>query len=137
MLKPIIFSDKPAFTDWSHTLLRIFFGLSLVNHGQDKLFNFSSYISDFPDPLGVGITLSLALVTFSEFFCGLLILFGLFTRVAAVFVVITFIVAVFIYQGAEPYQIKEIGVFYMVLGGYFLVSGAGKIAMDTKFFTTS
>src|SRR5690554_1070570 len=107
MLKQIIFSEKNKLREWSHTILRIFFGLSLLNHGQDKLFNYSTYINDFADPLGVGSTVSLILVIFSEFFCGLLILFGLFTRVAAVFVIITFIVGVFIYHAADPYQIKE------------------------------
>ena len=43
----------------------------------------------FGDPIGLGSTLSLALVTTPEFICALLIILGLGTRLAAVPVVIS------------------------------------------------
>ncbi|MDR7130275.1 putative oxidoreductase [Algoriphagus sp. 4150] len=134
MLKKIIFHDHPVYSNLAHTLLRIFYGIALINHGQDKLRNFSEYSADFPDPMGVGSDLSLGLVVCSEFFGGLLILLGLFTRLASASVMVTFAIAYFIFHHADPFEAKELALFYFVISCYFLLSGSGKISLDSKFF---
>ncbi len=45
--------------------------------------------------MGIGSTASLALVVFAEFFCGLFIVIGLFTRLAAIPLIIASCVVVF------------------------------------------
>jgi putative oxidoreductase len=63
--------------------LRLWVGLAmLVNHGVEKLTHFSDTAPNFPDPLGIGHTASLALVVFAEFFVSLFVIFGLVTREA-------------------------------------------------------
>src|SRR5690625_6959170 len=66
-------------------LLRIVAGLVLVyGHGFQKLaVIFTGQEIQFGDPLGIGMTSSFYLVAFAEGFCFLLLIFGLFFRVAA------------------------------------------------------
>ena len=88
-MQRILSTRYPA---WSFNLsmfvLRIGLGLLMMPHGYDKLVNFGRYRGDFMDFLGLGGTLSLALVVFAEFFCSLFVMIGLFTRLTVIPLVI-------------------------------------------------
>ena len=66
-----LFPAKPVGNAFSLFLLalRILFGVLLLSHGIQKWTNFSVMSESFPDPLGVGSTLSLGLAVFGEVFC--------------------------------------------------------------------
>src|ERR1700754_4362967 len=78
-------------------ILRITVGIFMLTHGMGK---FSKLFGDepikFSDPLGVGITASLALTVFSEVLCSLFLIFGFASRFSAIFLLITMLVIVFI-----------------------------------------
>ena len=84
----------------------------------------------FPDPLGVGSTLSLGLIIFAEFFCSALIILGLFTRLATIPLMIGMIVAAFIIHGNDPFAVKELSLFYLSLYVGLIFTGAGKYSLD-------
>ncbi|WP_057940148.1 DoxX family protein [Algoriphagus resistens] len=134
MFKKMVFIDNPMYSRLAHTMLRVFFGMVLLNHGQDKLRKFSEYRIDFPDPLGIGSDLSLSLVVGSEFFGGLLILLGLVTRLASTAVLVTFAIAFFIFHQADPFEVKELASCYLVISAYFVLAGSGGMSLDNKFF---
>jgi putative oxidoreductase len=70
-------------------ILRLGAGLIMVlNFGYPKLIAFTHKSAGFADPFGLGPTFSYALVVFAEFFCALLVILGLFTRFAAIPLVI-------------------------------------------------
>ena len=48
-------------------------GMMFMAHGWGKLTEFTIRAPYFPDPIGLGGTVSLALAVFAEFFCVLLI----------------------------------------------------------------
>lgn len=88
-------------------ILRIGIGGYLITHGWGKLQMLLAGGADkFGDPIGLGSTLSLALVTASEFFCALLIILGLGTRIAAVPVVISMSVAAFVVHAKDPWSME-------------------------------
>src|SRR5690625_5427446 len=63
-------------------LLRLVFaGTLLYGHGWGKLMGWSERSAVFPDPIGLGSPVALALAIGAEVFCALLVIFGLFTRV--------------------------------------------------------
>jgi putative oxidoreductase len=111
-------------------ILRVTFGsLLLINHGIDKLKHFAEKQSSFPDPFHIGHMPSLMLVLFAEVFCAVFLILGLFTRIMAIPVVITFIVAVFmIHKGFRGNN--ELPVLYLI--GFFsiLLMGPGKYSID-------
>ncbi len=66
-------------------ILRVGVGGLLATHGWAKLqMLIGGAAAQFGDPVGLGPTLSLALVTLSELACDLLIIAGLATRLAAI-----------------------------------------------------
>lgn len=112
-------------------VLRFFTGgLMALQHGWPKLANFSAAAGSFPDPLGVGSTASLALVIFAEFFCALLVLAGLLTRLAAIPLIINMAVAAFVIHGSDPLDKKELALMYLIPFVTIFLCGPGKISFD-------
>ncbi len=108
-------------------------GLMLVNHGWSKLQNFSSMSSQFGDPVGLGPTVSLSLTVFAEFFCAAFIVLGLFTRLAAIPLIIAMGVAFFIvHKGtyAPGPGSGELALLYLFCYLTLLFAGPGKYSVD-------
>jgi putative oxidoreductase len=97
-------------------LLRVAAGsLMLVDHGLDKLLHFSEYATKFSDPFHLGRTVSLAMVVFAEFFCAAFVVLGLFTRLAAIPLIIAMGVALFFAHKGEFYGAGEGAGLYMII----------------------
>ncbi|TVR13638.1 MAG: DoxX family protein [Planctomycetota bacterium] len=104
-------------------LMRVWFGGAMfLAHGWSKI---GRNPSEFHDPLGIGLELSLYLVIFAEVFCALLIVVGLATRLATIPLMITMAVAGLlvhpVHTGAMSYFTA-----YLVL----LILGPGKCSLD-------
>ncbi|MDO9040037.1 MAG: DoxX family protein, partial [Bacteroidota bacterium] len=66
-------------------LLRITAGAFMLTHGIGKFsLLFGNEAIQFPDPIGVGATASLALAVFSEVLCSLFLILGIATRLSAI-----------------------------------------------------
>ena len=129
-------------------LLRLGIGGYLITHGWGKLqMLLAGGAETFGDPIGLGSTLSLLLVTTSEFLCALLIVLGLATRLAAVPVVITMAVAAFVIHAGDPWTMeaaanaffsgasktwfsKEPALLYLIPFLSLVFTGGGKISLD-------
>jgi putative oxidoreductase len=120
-----------ALRDVGLLVLRLGFGGTLaVAHGLGKLQNLMAGSSRFPDPLGVGSVPSLALATFAEFLCALALAVGFMSRLATVPLVITFVVAVFLYHGGDPLAERELALVYLLGFLALLFTGPGRLALD-------
>ena len=112
-------------------LLRVGAGtLMLVNHGLDKLIRFGDKAGKFADPFGIGSTTSLALTVFAEFFCAAFIILGLFTRLAAVPLIIAMSVALFYAHKGQFFGDGESAAIYLVAFLAILLLGPGKASLD-------
>ncbi len=119
-------------------LLRLGAGsLMLFGHGWGKIANYSDLTDSFPDPLGLGHTLSLWLAIAAEAGGSLLIMLGLATRLSALGLVITMAVAAFIFHASDPTFIprppgpaKELALVYLIAFTALLFTGAGKFSLD-------
>jgi len=111
-------------------LLRLGLGILMIWHGYDKLVHFGEYQDKFMDFMGLGKTITLALVVFAEFFCSLFLILGLFTRLATVPLIILTCVILFkvnhgkVFEDAENIPLYLLG--YLVL----LLIGPGKVSVD-------
>lgn len=81
-----LFPMKPDGTAISLLLLalRLLFGGLLLSHGIQKWTNFESMSAAFPDPLGVGHSVSLGLAIFGELFCSIGFILGALYRLAMI-----------------------------------------------------
>ncbi len=118
-------------TDISALILRLVFGLSMLyGHGIAKFNGFSKMSAGFPDPLGIGSPLSLALTVGAEFFCAIAVTIGLATRYTVIPLLIAMLVAALVFHAADPFAKKELAIVY--LGAYAAIGllGSGRYSVD-------
>jgi putative oxidoreductase len=112
-------------------VLRAALGLLIfINHGFSKLTGFNELQYTFFDPFHIGHRWSLVLSIFAEVFAALLLVLGLFSRIAAFILLIDLAVAVFMFHKGQPVKQFEVAIIY--LSGFFflLLSGPGKFSVD-------
>ena len=108
-------------------------GSMLFAHGWRKLLKLTSAEPiDFADPFGIGAELSLYLVIFAEVVCSLLLVIGLFTRLATVPLIITMLVVILAVQWDAPFSKSELPLLF--LAGYCMLAafGGGRYALDAR-----
>ena len=108
-------------------------GMMLLGHGWGKLTSFAERSASFPDPLGIGPSLSMALATGAEAFCALAVILGFATRWAAVPLMVTMLVAALIIHGDDPWAKKEFALLYFFPFATLLLTGAGRYSLDAFF----
>jgi putative oxidoreductase len=122
-------------------ILRVGIGLILIPHGAQKFFGwfggmgFEKFVALF-NTLGYrpGI-FWLTLVALTEFVGGILLVLGLFTRFAALALVIFMIVAVHFTSGKGFFWTAgglEYSLLILFVGLVFLIRGAGDYSLDRK-----
>lgn len=118
--------------DINALILRLVLGLSIFyGHGLSKWeVLFGSGEIQFPDPLGVGVTLSIGLAAFAEVICALFVAAGLLTRFALIPLIITMGVATFIFHSGDPFGKLEMPMIYFFGFIALLFIGPGRFSLD-------
>jgi putative oxidoreductase len=81
--------------------------------------------------LGIGSTLSLALVVFAEFFCSLFLMIGLFTRFALIPLIIEMAVTLVKVHDHDFFGKGEIDALFLTCFIVLLFIGPGKVSVDS------
>ncbi|MFP7654504.1 DoxX family protein [Chryseobacterium proteolyticum] len=111
--------------------MRVFIGFAMLSHGYPKLqMLLEGGKIDFYDFLGLGPQISLILTIIAEFVCSILLILGLFTRVALGFLIFTMIIAGFVVHGSDPFEKRELAFIYLSVYLLLIAYGAGKISVD-------
>lgn len=133
-------SSRPYNLDLGLLLIRLMFGVSMAAAGYSKLVHFNEMAQDDfwntqVNFLGLTGGPVLALVVFAEFFCSLLLIVGLFTRLALIpLLICTFYIFALI-DGAV-YKVDANGLTFAAAFPYFVVylalfaTGAGRYSVD-------
>jgi putative oxidoreductase len=87
-------------------------------------------MNTFPDPLGIGNSLSLGLAIFAEVLCALLVALGLFTRWVSLPLIVTMFVAFFLVHGNHPWAKREMSFIYMMAYIAIGLLGSGRFSLD-------
>lgn len=123
-------NPKPFSLDLSLLVLRIAAGGLMLLHGIPKLLHFAERAPKFSDPLGISSPASLALTVFAEFFCSVLVILGLWTRIALIPLLITMGVVFFIVHGNDSLGERELPLFYLLAYTAIFLAGPGKYSAD-------
>lgn len=123
-------SCKISLTNYGLLVFRLVLGGFMLTHGWQKLSNFDAFSTAFPDPIGLGSSVSLSMIIFAEFFCSILLILGLFTRLATIPLMIGMGVAVLVIHGNDPFATKELPLLYFISYLGILLTGAGKLSID-------
>ncbi|GEM_PF-6487132 len=90
---------------WAAFILRLGLGLALITHGYPKLFKtfgqFSGYVASLKCPAPKVFA---ALAGIVEFFGALFLIFGLFTKGAALVIAVYFVLVIFAAHRGQKFQ---------------------------------
>jgi putative oxidoreductase len=141
-VRPYIPAVRPLYlglADIVYALFRVVVGLCLVPHGGQKLFglfggvpaNFERFFASLGlEPAGLLVTL----VGVGEFFGGLLIAFGLFSRPAALWAAISMLVATVLVHVPKGFFVGGGGFEFVLIWSMALllvaVMGSGRFSLD-------
>ncbi|HMO61720.1 MAG TPA: DoxX family protein [Ferruginibacter sp.] len=130
MKKLLSIRYSPAAFNTATFLLRLVFGALMITAGYSKLIQIGNNHDDFINFLGLGKNLSFYLLVFAEFFCALLIILGLFTRFAAIPLVIAMFVAVSKGHNWDIFNTGQHATLFLC--GFFvlLLIGPGRFSVD-------
>lgn len=88
----------------------------------------------FGDPIGLGPEVSLILAAFAEGICAIFVIFGCYTRLASLIVMINMTVAVLFYHfpAGDAFGGMEPALLYLLLFTGIFLLGPGKYSLDSK-----
>lgn len=121
-------------TDLASLILRLIFGGLFIYYGYMKIDMFNQYASMFPNYLGIGNKPTYILVTCCEFLGGILLVLGLFTRLAIIPIFIIMIVAFLVAHKNDPFNAKQLVFVYIFLCAVIFLLGSGRFSTDNLLF---
>jgi putative oxidoreductase len=125
-------SSIPVRIDIALLILRVWVSASLfVKHGLEKIIHFQDIETHFPDPIHIGVKVSLIYALVAEALCTVVIAAGFATRLASLLLVINFLV-VFGVMDHFNFWKAEGELVYLYLGIFItlIFTGAGRFSVD-------
>lgn len=141
MKKLLLFSSHPINLSLGLLLIRVIIGALMFFYGYEKFSNFeemaaSEFWAKNVNFLGMTGKIPLALTIFAELFCSILLIIGLFTRLALIpllicmgFIIVSIVNFQVISSGDNGTEINNAFVYFVIYLGLFF-TGAGKYSLD-------
>ncbi|QXH51393.1 DoxX family protein [Pseudomonas fakonensis] len=118
--------DSPRLTAFGLLFMRIAAAvLLLLIHGLPKLLNWSTELQHIEDPFGLGATLTLGLAVFAEVLCPILLILGVFARLACLPVLAVLLVALVVVHPDWSLEQGQFAWLLLVLFGGLALTGPG------------
>jgi putative oxidoreductase len=116
------------------TLARLTLGVVFIGTGWGKLHSLEK-VTEFFTELGIPAPgFNAVLASSAEFICGLLLLVGLLSRLAAIPLIVIMIVAIFTAKSDNLHGVSDLLGFeewtYIVLASWIAVAGPGPLSLD-------
>ncbi|MGY4495165.1 DoxX family protein [Pseudomonas sp. TE3610] len=104
----------------------------LTVHGLPKLLNFQAQLQLIEDPFHLGAVPTLCLAIFAEVLCPLLIIAGVFTRLACLPVLAVLLVALVFVHPEWTLEQGQFAWLLLILFTTILIGGAGRLAVAPR-----
>ena len=123
-----------TYTDWGLLLARVVLGLILLAHGLPKIKNLPANAQSFAQ-MGFKHAMFWGfVVAIIEFVGGIFIIFGLFTQIVALLVLIQFLVAIFKVKGKMGFvRGYEFDLLIAATALFLATQGGGVYGLDDYF----
>lgn len=106
----------------------------MLVHGLAKINGFTAMAEVFPNPLGLGSRMSLILAIGAEVGCSLLLIVGFASRLAAIPLAFTMLVAFLVVTGAAEWKVRELAATFLLVYVSLIMTGPGMFSLDHAFF---
>ena len=120
-------------------ILRVAFAFAIIyGHGFGKLsVIFGGQEIQFMDPIGIGAKLSFFLAAFAEGICAILLLVGLFSRIASLILAINFVVIFWFHAfvAKDGFNVLEPRLLYLFCFIALTFTGPGRLSLDQLLFS--
>ncbi|MFI8479247.1 DoxX family protein [Pseudomonas sp. NPDC078700] len=121
--------------DWALLFMRVSVSLLLLKvHGLPKLLHFSQQVQVIEDPFGLGGAMTVSLAVFAEVLCPLLIIFGVFTRLACLPVIVLLLVSLLLVHPQWSLEEGQFAWLLLILFTALTIAGGGRIAAGRSVF---
>ncbi|MGX5218824.1 DoxX family protein [Pseudomonas segetis] len=121
--------------DWALLFLRVSVSLLLLQvHGLPKLLHFSQQAQVIEDPFGLGGALTVSLAIFAEVLCPLLVILGIFTRLACLPVVFLLLVSLLLVHPQWNLEDGQFAWLLLIIFTALAIAGAGQFAVGRRSF---
>ena len=111
-------------------IARIVFGFMFMSHGIAKWIIFKDMTETFPDPIGLGPTLSFWLVILAEILCSFGFILGALFRLSLIPMIFTMCVALLFVHGGDPFTKLEPAISYLTIFMLMFFTGPGDFSVD-------
>ncbi len=135
-MKNLMLNNLSRFGDLTLFALRALTGAFLVHETWDnvssaaRMAEFVEFLDQFGFPApALMAPLSVAV----QFGCGILLILGLFTRIAGLLIAANFVVAVAMVHFNEPFRGWWPAIVLVFLGLHFAAAGSGKFGIDAMW----
>ncbi len=126
-------SVPPRWSQLGWTVLRLVAGLFMIHNGLDKLADIEGFAAAYVEVIGLPFPIFFAYVAaYTELIAAPLVALGLFTRPAALSLVVTMAVAMFHHIKVAGFSIPylELSAIYAATFLAFAVNGGGWFSLD-------
>ncbi|NVK52106.1 MAG: DoxX family protein [Flavobacteriaceae bacterium] len=112
--------------------IRIAFGFHLLHYSWNDVINFSAGDNaEWLGSLGVPFPFIMSWAyILTQFIGGILLIIGFKTRLIAIPLIITFLVAYFLVHASDPYKDSFQAIQMLAVSFFFLFNGSGKLSLD-------
>ncbi len=124
----------PAKASLGLFVLRVTTSALMLTHGWPKFQRLLAGNMRFGDPIGLGSELSFVLVVTAEFLCSILLILGLFSRLASIPPAIAMLVAFSVTHADDPFGTQEKPILYFMIYIVLFITGPGKYSLDKKLY---
>ncbi|MFQ3648980.1 MAG: DoxX family protein [Gemmataceae bacterium] len=124
-------------------LLRVGFSVLMMIHGWSKWQNYDAILQKgFLDPFGMGQANALATAMVNETIFAGLVAIGFLTRLSAIPLIVTMVVAAFVAHANDPIvstggPSKELALLYLLMFVTIFLTGPGRFSLDGLVAGTS
>lgn len=132
-MNALMLNNLARYSDFTLLGLRVLTGAFLVHETWDnvssaaRMAEFVKFLDQFGFPApALMAPLSVAV----QFGCGILLILGLFTRLAGLLIAANFVVAVVMVHWAEPFRGWWPAIVLVFLGLHFAAAGSGRLGLD-------
>ncbi|WP_435605756.1 DoxX family protein [Pseudomonas knackmussii] len=128
-------SPLPARIAWALLFMRVCAALLLLQvHGLPKLLHWQSELQRIEDPFGLGAPLTLGLAVFAEVLCPLLLIAGVFARLACLPILAVLLVAVVFVHPQWSLEEGQFAWWMLILFGGLALAGPGAYRLDRRLW---
>jgi len=116
------------------TIFRVVVGLLMIHNGFSKLADVQGFANGVVSFIGFPYPVFLTYcAAYAEIVGSILLALGLFTRLNALILLFTMLIAIFFHLKKDGWQIPplEMASLYAMWFGFFLVNGGGLFSLDT------